>query len=126
MDIERVPPGSVVVLIHGDNYGKPKLPGRYLTLSADSPEALKDIPRVTKWVVVDTFAPLTIWSPALSGAEEAELNSKGTLELDLSSIKPKAEEPICDPNDAFYAPFTHITSMIRPGPRIRIWRLAKP
>ncbi len=31
--------------------------------------------------------------------------------------------PVFDQNDAFYVPFQHISSMRRPGPRIRIWML---
>ena len=31
--------------------------------------------------------------------------------------------PVFDQTDAFYVPYRHISSMRRPGPRIRIWML---
>jgi hypothetical protein len=123
--INHIPTGSAIALIHGDGYGKPKVAGQYNMISVGSLESLRAA-KTAKWVVADSFPPLTLWSQGLSDAEEAELNSKATLEFDVGSIKPDAKEPVCDPNDAFYAPFTHITSMYRPGPSIRIWKLAEP
>jgi len=76
-----------------------------------------------KWVVLDSFPPLSLWSPGATDAELAELNSEGTLEFEVDSLRPGTEAPTFEPNDAFYAPFNHITSMSRPGPRIRIWKI---
>ena len=69
------------------------------------------------------FRRLSLWSPGVSEAELAELNSLGTLEFDLDPMKTGAEPPTFDPNDAFYVPFNHFASMARPGPRIRIWKI---
>jgi hypothetical protein len=124
--LDRIPAGSTIALMYGDTYGKPKVPGLYHMISIDSIESLRAAKAAANWVVVDDFPPLTLWSRPVSDAEIAELNTVGTLEFDVGSIMPKSEPPICDPNDAFYAPFTHITSMARPGPRIRIWKLAAP
>jgi hypothetical protein len=66
---------------------------------------------------------LSLWSEGASDADLAELNSEATLEFDLDPIKAGAATPVFDPNDAFYVPFNNITSMVRPGPRIRIWKV---
>jgi len=124
--LEHIPQNTTIALFWGDTYGKPKLPGRYKLVRVDSLESLQAAIKTAQWVVLDNFAPLILWSPDATEAEIAELNSKGTLELDLLSLKPDAELPECDPNDAFYAPFSHFSSMLRPGPRIRIWKIAAP
>jgi hypothetical protein len=121
--IEHIPPASAVVLIGGDGYGKPKVPGMYISLPVDNLRSLKRWTKWAKWVVSDSFPPLSLWSPGATDAELAELNSEGTLEFDVDSIRPGTETLIFDPNDAFYVPFNHITSMLRPGPRIRIWKI---
>ena len=76
------------------------------------------------WCVLDTFPQLSLWSKGASQADLAELNAKGRLEFDIDPMQPGAKAPDFDPDDAFYVPFHHATSMIRPGPRIQIWKLS--
>jgi hypothetical protein len=121
---EHIPPTTPVVLIGGDTYGKPKVPGMYVLLPIHSLRRLNRVTKWAKWVVTDSFPPLSLWSQGITDAEIAELNSEGTLEFEADSLRPGAETPVFDPNDAFYVPFNHITSMLRPGPRIRIWKIA--
>jgi len=123
--LAHIAPKAPVVLIRGDFYGKPKVPGRYTLISADSLCGPHSVTSSAKWVIADSFPPLILWSPGPSEADLAELKSEGTLVFDMDSLRPGAEAPAFDPNDAFYVPFNHITSMIRPGPRIRIWRITK-
>ncbi len=120
--IEHIPPASSVVFVGGDGFGKPQVAGMYNPLPVHSLDCLKKATKSAQWVVSDTFPPLSIWSPGATDAEVAELNSEGTLEFDVDSIRP-GTEPAFDPNDAFYVPFTDTTSMLRPGPRIRIWKI---
>jgi len=121
--IEHIPPASPVVLIGGDGFGKPKVPGKYTSLPVDSLGCLEKATKSAQWVVSDSFPPLSVWSEGATDAEVAELNSEGTLEFDVDSIRPGAETPTFDPNDAFYVPFNHTSGMLRPGPRIRIWKI---
>ncbi len=116
-----------IVLILGDNSsGKPQRIDDYLTFPLDSLSNMPVAPAyVSKWLVTDSLPPLSYWSKGVSAEDLAELNSKATLELDLNPIIDGAA-PVFDPNDAFYAPFNNITSMSRPGPRIRIWKLSEP
>ncbi len=74
------------------------------------------------WVIADSLPPI-FWSPRPSDAALAELNSGATLMFDLNPVRKGAPAPVFDEEDAFYAPIQHISSMERPGPRIRIWRL---
>jgi hypothetical protein len=121
--LEHIPKGATVALIHDGGYGKPKLPGRYQQVSFDSLELVRQSTKTASWVVEDSFPPLILWSEGATDAQIAELDIKGKMELDIDSLKPGAETPGFDPNDAFYVPFSHITSMVRPGPRIRIWKV---
>ena len=121
--VEHIAPTTPVVLIRGDSYGKPKVPGRYILISIDSLRGRPKLTKWAKWVISDSFPPLRLWSPGPSEADLAALNSEATLEFEVDSIRPGAETPPFDPNDAFYVPFNHITSMTRPGPRIRIWKI---
>ncbi len=121
--LNRIPPGSTIAMVDGDGYGKPKLSSGYREISVNSSESLRSETETAKWVVADSFPLLSLWSKGVTDSELAELTSEGTLELDIDPIKAGAEAPTFDPNDAFYVPFTHITSMLRPGPRIRIWKI---
>jgi hypothetical protein len=120
--LNHILPGSPILLFSGDTYGKPKLPRGYNTVGIDV-QSFQEAVKSAQWLVLDTFAPLPLWSKDPTEAQIAELNSKDTLELDVLSLKPGAKLPECDPNDAFYAPFNHFDSMLRPGPEIRIWKL---
>ncbi len=123
---EHIPPVSRIVLLGGDGYGKPKVPGRYILLPVNNLHRLTKVTQWANWVVTDSFPPLSIWSHGATDAELAELNSEGTLEFDVDSMRPGAETPTFDPNDAFYVPFNHITNMLEPGPRICIWKITAP
>ncbi len=120
--IEHIPRASTVVFVGGDGFGKPQVTGIYDPLPVHSLDCLKRATKSAQWVVSDSFPPLSTWSPGATDAELAELNSKGTLEFDMGSMRP-GTDPVFDPNDAFYVPFTHATDMLRPGPRIRIWKI---
>jgi hypothetical protein len=120
---EHIPPGTPIIFINGDDYGKPKAPHGHILLKADDQRRLKMLTRWVHWVVLDSFPPLSLWSQGATDAELAELNSEGTLEFDVDSLRPGTRTPTFDPNDAFYVPFSHITSMSRPGPRIQIWKM---
>jgi hypothetical protein len=126
--LNHIPRGADIALIDGRTYGKPRISGVYNLIDVDtnSLESLRHALKTARWVIEDSFPPLLLWSRGADDAELQELDSEGELEFDIDSLKPDAELPICDPNDAFYAPFTHITNMIRPGPRIRIWRITLP
>jgi len=122
--INYIPSSTKVLVLRGDSYGKPKLPGRYKLISIPDLSTLKMTHGWATWVVTDSLPELELWSKGPTDAELEYLNAAGTLEFDVDSIKAGAAAPVFDPNDAFYVPFTHITSMLRPGPRIRIWKFA--
>jgi hypothetical protein len=121
--VDHIPPLSEVVMIHGFTYGKPKVPHRYKMIPIKRLAELPSLSRWAPWVVADSLPMLSLWSEGASDADLAELNSEATLEFDLDPIKAGAATPVFDPNDAFYVPFNNITSMVRPGPRIRIWKV---
>jgi hypothetical protein len=124
--VANIPAASQVIMIDGETYGKPKVAGRYQLISVHNVPELRAATESAKWVVSDSFPPLSLWSKGASRRESAVLDSQATLEFDSDPMKAGAEEPVFDPNDAFFVPFKHITSMIRPGPRIRIWKIAAP
>jgi dolichyl-phosphate-mannose-protein mannosyltransferase len=122
----HIPPGATVIMLGGDTWGKPKIPGWYKVVSTDSIVSLQDTLKTATWVVSDTFPPLRQWSSDLSDSQETILLANGTLEFDIDPVKPNAEPPECELNDGFYVPFANITSVSRPGPRIRIWKIDSP
>ena len=122
--LTHIPTGSTIALIDGTTYGKPTMPRSYHLLSVDSLDTLRAATQKAKWIVADSFPLLSLWSKGPTDAELAELNSTGTLELDIDPMDAGAETPVFDPNDAFYVPFTHITSMRSPGPRLQIWKIS--
>jgi hypothetical protein len=124
--IAHVPKGSTVAMLGGDGYGKPKFSGLYHIISIDPSLTSGRSLESAGWAVSDSAPQLSLWSKGLSDAAVAELNAKGKLEFDIDPVRPGAPAPIFDPNDAFYVPFRNITSMVRPGPRIQIWRLTTP
>lgn len=125
--LNHIPSRDSIVLVDGYDYGKPRIAGGYnlIDAKAESATSLRDAIKSARWVIAESFPPLTQWSRDVNAEEKAELDSRGELQLDVPSIKPDAALPVCDPNDAFYVPFTHIDSMIRPGPRIRIWKITR-
>jgi hypothetical protein len=121
--IQHIAPATPVVMIGGNSHGKPMVSQMYFLVSVNDLDSLKKATKWAKWVVSDSFEPLILWSRGATDAGVAELNSEGKLEFDLDSLEPGSKTPVFDPNDAFYVPFEHITSMVRPGPRIRIWKI---
>ena len=83
----HIPPGARVALIHGDSYGKPKLPGWYNLIPVDSEQELENALKTAQWVISDSFPPLPLWSKGATEAQLAELNSKGTLEFAVTSLR---------------------------------------
>jgi hypothetical protein len=104
-----------------NSYGEPQLPAGYQFVPMRNFYLL----RATgiRWVFSDSLPGLDGYSPGPSASEQKNLDSKATLVLDINPIKEAAPMPVFDPNDAFYVPFQHISSMRLPGPRIRIWML---
>ncbi len=118
----HIPPNSAIAASDSTTpYGKPQLPSQYRLVPFADPTALKaqDI----HWIVSDSFAPLAYYSRGPTTSELAALNSQATLVFDVDPTKPGAPAPVVDAADAFYAPLGHISSMTRPGPRIRIWEI---
>ena len=104
-----------------NSFGKPQLPGSYQLIPMEDFGSLRA--NGILWVLSDSLPGLVRYSPGPSDAEQKGLNSEARLVLDINPIKGGAPMPVFDPNDAFYVPYQHISSMRWPGPRIRIWRL---
>jgi Dolichyl-phosphate-mannose-protein mannosyltransferase len=117
----HVPPGGAIAATDNTTpYGKPQLYTVRVLPFAD-PRTLRQ--EGVQYVMSDSLAPLAFYSRGPTPAEMAELNSDAVLVFDADPFKPGSPTPVFDAADAFYAPLRHITSMTRPGPRIRIWRL---
>ena len=119
----HIVPGSNVAAtnIMDVNYGKPLLPAGCVVGLMQDPAVLRA--ENVWWVISDSLPEMRRYSPGPSAAQLAALQSGADLWYDINPIKDGAPAPIFDRNDAFYAPIQHITSMTRPGPRIRIWRI---
>jgi dolichyl-phosphate-mannose-protein mannosyltransferase len=102
-------------------YGKPQLSGVYRIVPFDEPQSLRQ--KQITWVMSDSFPPLSFYSQGPSDEQLAVLNSQATLLFDSDPIIYGAPAPVFDANDAFYVPLRNISSVGRPGPRIRIWKL---
>ncbi|MBM4246400.1 MAG: phospholipid carrier-dependent glycosyltransferase [Deltaproteobacteria bacterium] len=120
--IERNQPGggTIAASDHGTPYGKPQLPPGYTLAPIEDVATLRA--KGIRLVVADT-SPLAFYSPGPTPEQLADLDRNAALELDLNPIGPEAPAPVFDLADAFYAPLQHASSMSRPGPRIRIWRI---
>jgi len=123
--LEHIPAEDRIIFIPGSGFGKPDIQERYHVVSVESPKSLQVDTKMANWVIVDSFPPLNKWSPGVTDAEMDLLNSEGKVVFDIDPLKPGGGIPTFDRNDAFYAPFTHITSMMRPGPKIRIWKIER-
>src|SRR5690606_26372450 len=122
--IERnVPPGVPIGATEAMTpYGKPQLGGRHRYVAFTTVADLER--RGVEWVLSDS-APLRFYSPGPTEEQLAELAREAELVLDVEPFKPGTPEPVFDHADAFYAPLQHASSMKRPGPRIRIWRIPR-
>ena len=121
----NVPPLTVIAATDYDpiwnSYGEPQLPLDYRFVPLQNFDSLPA--RGIHWVFSDSLPGLEAYSPGPTPTEKAALDSEGALLFDLNPVKDGSPAPVFDPNDAFYVPFQHISSMTRPGPRIRIWML---
>jgi hypothetical protein len=120
---KNVPPGSAIAATDSTTpYGKPQLGGRYrLVPFVNLGEARRN---GVEWVLSDS-SPVAFYSPGPTPTQLAELDRDAELTLDLDPMKPGTPMPVFDQADAFYAPLRHTSSMKRPGPRIRVWRVKK-
>ncbi len=117
----HIPRGSRIAFAGGMMpFGKPQLPYDYSLVPFCDPPTLRATH--VRWVISDELPALRFYSPGPSEAELSMLDSEATLVFDVNPLK-SGSAPIFDANDAFYAPIRHISSMTRPGPRIRIWEL---
>ncbi len=117
----HIPPGGAIAATDNTTpYGKPQL-YTVRVLPFEPPDELKR--EGVEYVMSDSIAPLAYYSRGPLPAETALLDAHATLVFDANPLKPGAPTPVFDAADAFYAPIRHITSMTRPGPRIRIWKL---
>ena len=121
----HIPPMSYIAATDYDPiwnpFGKPQLPGFYRFVPLNDFDSKRA--RGIFWVFSDSLPGLAGYSPGPSSSEQAVLNAQGILLLDINPVKDGSPAPAFDPNDAFYVPFQHISSMTNPGPRIRIWKL---
>jgi hypothetical protein len=117
----HVPPGGAIAATDNTTtYGKPQLYTVRVLPVADAQTLKRE---GVEYVMSDSIGPLGFYSHGPTPQERAMLDSDAILVLDLNPVRPGAPAPVFDAADAFYAPLRHITSMTRPGPRIRIWKL---
>ncbi len=117
----HIPPGGAIASTDPTTpYGKPQLYS-VRVMPFTNPAILKR--EGVEYVMSDSMPPLAFYSRGPTPAEQVLLDSQAMLVLDLNPLRPGAPAPVFDAADAFYAPLRHITSMLRPGPRIRIWKL---
>jgi len=100
--------------------GKVPLSSCYRVVPFDNPDKLRA--NNVRLVVSDSYPPL-FYSPGPSTADLAILNTHAVLVFDADPLLTDAPAPIYDPNDAFYVPLQHFSSVTRPGPHILIWQL---
>jgi 4-amino-4-deoxy-L-arabinose transferase-like glycosyltransferase len=118
---QNVPAGVPIAATDASTpYGKPQLGGRHRLVPL---QRVGDLRRQgIEWVLSDT-APISFYSPGPTPEQLAELERDAELVFDRNPIKPGTPPPVFDQADAFYAPLQHASSMTRPGPWIRVWRL---
>lgn len=119
---KNILPGSTIAITDVDNLcGKPQLSSAYNLVQLEDLAVLRS--KNIHWVLADSFPPIAFYSRGPSDEQLKALNSNARLVVDIDPIKPNAPAPIVDAQDAYYAPIANITSLERPGPRIRIWKL---
>jgi hypothetical protein len=120
--VAHLPPGTKLASTSVAMFGSPQLPASYRIVPVDELRWLKA--NRIRWVISDSLEPLAAYSPGASAAELSWLRDNATLAFDANPIAPNATRASAfDSADAFYAPLNNITSMTRPGPRIRIWEV---
>ena len=119
--VENIPAGAPIAMTnHGTPYGKPQLPGRHPAKPLLPVSQLRK--QGIQWVLSDSSV-LPFYSHSPTEAQLGELEREADLVFDVNPVKPDTPEPIYDQSDAFYVPLRHASSVKRPGPRIRIWKL---
>jgi hypothetical protein len=120
---KNVPPGAAIAATDASTpYGKPQIAGRHRLVPFRTVGELRS--SGVEWVLSDS-SPIAFYSPGPTPDQLAELEREADLAIDIDPIKPGTPTPVFDQADAFYAPLQHASSMKRPGPRIRIWKLKK-
>jgi hypothetical protein len=114
---------SIAVTDIGNLCGKPQLSDHYHWVALEPLDSLRA--KNVRWVLSDSFPPVEFYSKGPSEEEAKQLDSRTRLAFEIDSIKPGKAMPVFDPADAYYAPIANITSMMRPGPTIRIWQLGE-
>ena len=119
----HIPDGSVIAITSNTgDFGKPQLSAGYrLVPMGESLEGMRA--KGIQWVFSDSLDQLPGFSSGPSARQQSELAARAALVFDVDPIRTGATAPVFDQEDAFYVPVRNITSMERPGPRIRIWRL---
>jgi len=119
--MNHVAPGSRIAEIDDTTlYGKPQLRDLYRVEPFENPTALRK--KNVFWIVSDSY-PALFYSRGPLPNEAAALDSQAILAFDSNPLVVGGPQPVFDPNDAFYTPLRYISSVARPGPRIRIWKL---
>lgn len=113
--------GTIAASDHGTPYGKPQLAPNYQLAPIEDVATLRA--KGIRFVIADT-SPLAFYSIGPTPEQLADLERNATLALDLNPHDEDGPAPVFDLADAFYAPLQHASSMSRPGPRIRVWRIA--
>jgi hypothetical protein len=116
----HIPQGSAIAATGPVGLGRPQF-GGYNFVSLESVTQLKA--KGIRWVFSDSYPPLPFYSPGVSEQQLADLQSSAVLVFDVDPFLPGDGVPRVDREDAFYAPISNISSVERPGPRIRIWKL---
>jgi hypothetical protein len=121
--IEHVSKGAKVATTDLPNpTGKPSLAGTHELVNFEGVEKARQ--DAVEWVLTDTLPQLHYFSRGPKAEELAELERGATLEFDVDPVTPGAAEAVFDRADGFYSPLRRIRGVSRPGPRIRIWRIA--
>lgn len=118
---ENVPrPAKIAATDPTTPYGKPQLPYGYTLVPLEDVAALRA--KGVRFVLADT-SPLSFYSRGPDAGQLRQLEEQATVVFDVDPIESGTPPPVFDMADAFYAPLQHASSMRRPGPRIRIWRI---
>jgi hypothetical protein len=114
-----VPSSEPIGRLEHYHYSAPKLRATRYVLAGPTRAAADGV----AWFLTTEHA-LEAYSPALDAPERSYLEAHATLAAEFAPGDGK--DAVYDPADAFYVPMAGFAGVERPGPRIRIWRLAGP
>lgn len=121
--LEHVPADAKIAATDmGNPQGKPPLAGRHDLVEFQGIAQAREAG--IEWVVSDSLPPLAYFSRGPNAAQALELDREASLVFDVDPVAPGRPEPVFDRADGFYSPLRRIGAMARPGPRVRIWRIA--